>query len=117
MGSSFKEVEVLANLNNGAIEELFAPELQKVLNNMGDSNTSFKSAREINIKIKFRLTNESRENAVSEISVSSKIAQPKAHESNIYLENTGHGVLALFKEPEVQPELENVTEFKKSEEA
>jgi len=117
MSSKFKEVERLANLNNGAIEELFLPEMKKLLNNLGDENTSYKSAREINIKIKFRLTNESRENAVSEVSVSSKLAQPKAHEANIYLENTGSGVIALTKEPEIQPELENITPFKKVEEA
>ncbi len=113
MGSSFKEVEVLANLNNGAIEEMFQPELQKVLNNLGDSNTSWKQAREINIKVKIRLTNEARENAVTEVSVVSKVAPSKAHESNIYLENTGHGVLALFKEVEVQPDLDNITPISK----
>jgi len=104
--SNFQEVEVLANLNNGAIEELFAPELQKVLNNLADNNTSWKVGRELNIKIKFRLTNKSRDNAVSEVSVSSKIAQPKAHESNIYLESDGKNILALTKKPEVQPELD-----------
>lgn len=114
---SFQEVEALANLNSGAIEELFKPELQKVLNNLGDNNTSWKVAREINIKIKFRLTHESRENAVSEVSVASKLAQPKAHEGGIFLENTGKGIIALVKEPEHQPELPNVTEFKKAEEA
>lgn len=114
---SFQEVEVLANLNNGAIEQLFAPELKKVLDNLGDSNTSWNVAREINIKIKFRLTHESRENAVSEVSVASKLAQPKAHEGGIFLENTGNGIIALVKEPEKQPDLPNVSEFKKSEQA
>ena len=79
MSNDFTEVEKLAKMHNGAIEELFAPELQKVLNNLADTNTSWKTGREINIKVKFRLTNEARGNAISEVSVSSTIAQPKAN--------------------------------------
>ena len=114
---SFKEVEVLANLNNGAIEELFVPEFKKVLDNLGDDNTSWKTIREINIKIKLRLTHESRENAVSEVSVVSKLAPSKAHEGSVFLENTGKGIIALVKEPEIQPDLPNVTYFNNTKEA
>ena len=115
--SKFKKVEGLAGLNQGAVEELFDPELKKVLNNLADNNTSWKAGREINIKIKLRLTSESRDNAISEVSISSKLAQPKAHESNVFLDFDGKDVIALSKKEDNQPELINVTEFKKSEEA
>lgn len=115
--SRFEQIENLANLNHGAIEELFEPELKKVLNNLADNNTSWKSAREINIKVKFRLTNEARENAVTEVSVASKVAQPKAHEANVFLDFDGKNVIALSKKEEAQPDLPNVSEFKQAEEA
>lgn len=115
--SRFEQIEKLTNLNHGAIEELFAPEFKRVLNNLADNNTSWKAGREINIKVKFRITDESRENMISQVSVSSKVAHPKAHESNVFLDFDGKDVIALSKKEESQPDLPNVTEFKKSQEA
>ena len=36
--SRFEQIEKLTNLNHGAIEELFAPEFKRVLNNLADNN-------------------------------------------------------------------------------
>ncbi len=107
--SNFEPIEKLANLNQGAIEELFEVELKRVLNNLGDINTSYKTGREINIKISFKMTNESRENAETKVAVTSKLAPQKAHEANILLEFNGKNVEAFTKTPEVQPELENIS--------
>lgn len=111
--SNFEQIEKLANLNSGAVEELFEVELQRILNNLGDINTSYKTAREINIKISFKMTNESRENAETKVAVTSKLAPQKAHEANILLEFNGKDVEAYSKKPEVQPELDNITPISK----
>ena len=111
--SNFERIEKLANLNSGAVEELFEVELKKVLNNLGDINTSYKTAREINIKISFKMTNESRESAETKVALTSKMAPQKAHEANILLEFNGSSVEAFSKKPEVQPDLKNITPINK----
>lgn len=113
--NTFQEIVSLEELNNGAIPDLFNRELPKLLNNLGDENTSWKVQREITIKLKVKLTSEARDAAISTVDVSLKTAPPKPHEQVISLGLDGKNVRAYSRKEAEQLELDesNVTEFKK----
>ena len=81
MLGQYQEVN-LENLNSGAISDLFENELEKMLANIADPNTKAETMREITIKIKVK-PNESRESAVTQITVTDKYAPIKPHEGFI----------------------------------
>jgi hypothetical protein len=112
MSESYKKSMSIADINKGAITDLFVIEYQKLLNNLADENCSWKAGREITIKLKVKLTSESRESATSSVEVNLKTAPPKPNESMISLDFDGKNVQAFSRQEEVQPDLENVTPFK-----
>lgn len=63
----------LSKLAGGALQEKFNREITKVIENMQDPNTSFSTARSINIKITFK-QGEDRDDAKVDIAVTSKLA-------------------------------------------
>jgi len=114
MQGSYQEAS-LANLNSGAVEELFDAELKKLLANIADPNTKAELVREITIKIKVR-PNETRESAITQIAVTGKYAPIKPHEGFVLFGNDGAKITAYTADVK-QPELiepDNVTPFKKT---
>lgn len=63
-------------LANGAVEERFQQELEKVLKNIMDPNTDFKAARNLTVKLSFK-TNEERQIASVDFSIVPKVAPVK----------------------------------------
>lgn len=63
----------LKNLAGGAVQEQFARAFEKVVANLQDPNTPYKSGREITIKLKFE-QNERRDDVKCAVSVSEKLA-------------------------------------------
>ena len=112
--SSFQEVVTLDQVNNGAISELFKVEHQKLLNNLADENTSWKTQREITIKLKVKLTSEERTNAVSMVEVTTKTAPPKPNEQIIALSSDGRNVSAYAQKPAEQKEFDNITNIEEA---
>jgi hypothetical protein len=112
MSESYKKSMSIEDINKGAITELFEIEYQKLLNNLADENCSWKKERSIVIKLKVKLTSESRESATSSVEVNLNTAPPKPNESMISLDWDGKNVQAFSRHEEIQPDLDNVTEFK-----
>ena len=109
----YVRIKSLADLNDGAVDELFQHEFVKLLNNLQDENTSWKEPRQVTIQITVKPNSETRESCTSSIKVTSKLAGIKPHESSLLLDYDGSGVTAhAYKKP-VQQELDNITEFKK----
>lgn len=71
----------LEEMAGGALQERFAAEFQRVLNNLTDPNTSFKDKREITIKMSF-VQNEERNDFAVDCKVTSKLAPPTPVESH-----------------------------------
>ena len=63
----------LKNLAGGAVQEQFARAFEKVVANLQDPNTPYKSGREITIKLKFE-QNERRDDVKCAVSVCEKLA-------------------------------------------
>ena len=113
----FTKVMEVKDLNNGAINDLFVPELKKVLDNIADENTNWKPVREIVIKVKIRPLNEKRNNASSIIEVYSKLAPQKPHESLVVLETDGRDITMLATQEPEQLELANIVEMDREKKA
>ena len=108
MDQKFTEITALTDINNGAVMELFDEEFQKLLNNLADENTSWKTQREVTIKLKVKLSNEMRDSATTIVDVSAKLAPPKANESIVHLDSDGRNVSAFHRAEPEQPELTNI---------
>lgn len=67
----------LKEMVGGALQAKFAHSFEKVMENMLDPNMPYKDKREIVIKMKF-VQNEARDNIVSEITVTEKLASQSA---------------------------------------
>lgn len=81
------------NLNefaDGALQEKFNIELEKVLSNLQDPNTAFKSTRELTIKIKFT-TDEARDMSSVVIITTSKLASSKEAVTKLLIGTDGSG--------------------------
>lgn len=66
----------LEELADGALAEKFQQVLAKVVDNLRDVNTSYKTKRKITIQLDF-IQDESREDVRCDVAVSCKLAQPK----------------------------------------
>lgn len=66
----------LEELANGALAEKFQQVLAKVVDNLRDVNTSYKTKRRITIQLDFIL-DESREDVRCDVAVGCKLAQPR----------------------------------------
>lgn len=67
----------LEELADGALAEKFQQVLAKVVDNLRDVNTSYKTKRKITIQLDF-IQDESREDVRCDVAVSCKLAQPKS---------------------------------------
>lgn len=114
MEERFSKVVSIEDINNGAISDLFSTEFKKVLNNLADENTSWKTQREVNIKLKIKLNSEKRDSAVSMVEVTAKIAPPKANERIIHLDFDGRDVTAHAMKETEQLELNNITNIEEA---
>jgi hypothetical protein len=74
----------LVNIGGGVAEELFAEELQKVLDNIVDPNTEEKSVREIVVKVKFK-PNGTRSHVDIFVSSASKLGPTKAYPTKAFV--------------------------------
>lgn len=90
----------MEDVNNGAVGDLFQDEFKKLLKNLADENTSWKTQREINIKLKVKLNSEERTSATTMVEVTTKTAPPKPNESIVYLDTDGRDVFALARKDE-----------------
>ncbi|MFR8473610.1 MAG: hypothetical protein ACLVCT_01665 [Lachnospira sp.] len=66
----------LEELANGALAEKFQQVLAKVVDNLRDVNTSYKTKRRITIQLDF-IQDESREDVRCDVAVGCKLAQPR----------------------------------------
>ncbi len=108
MEQKFSEVITLEQVNNGAVNELFKDEFKKILNNLADENTSWKTQRSITISLKVKLNSEERDTATTLVEVVSKVAPPKPNEAIVHLDTDGNDVFAFAREEIKQPELDNI---------
>lgn len=117
MSTQFTEIVSVNDLNNGAIDEIVKAKLPEILANIGGENTKWNTDRGIDIKIRFKLQNDSRETMTTTIEVIPKLAPPKANESVAYLKYDGHGISAhaMKDEPEQMDLEDNVTDFPQEE--
>ena len=83
VGEEFPDLS-LDNLNDGAASEYFAALMEKVKENILDPNTSWKSKRELTLKVTFK-PNEERDRATVAIVPSCKLAPIVGHEGRIAL--------------------------------
>lgn len=74
----------LENLNNGAVNDLFNQELDRVLRNIHDLNVPANSMREIHIVVKIKPT-EDRQSAMTMLQVYSVLPKNAAHGSHVAL--------------------------------
>ncbi len=88
-----EELINLQTLGDGAIAELFAIEFQKVLQNIGDPNTSARFKREVTIKLTV-LPNEDREIATMDVAVTSRLAPAKVVNTTLAIAIRGSVVRA-----------------------
>lgn len=108
--ASFTEVVSLEDVNNGAVGELFQEEFKKLLKNLADENTSWKTQRGVTINLKVKLNSEVRDSATTLVEVTTKLAPPKANEAIVYLDTDGRDVFCLAKKNDPkQMELDNIT--------
>ena len=77
-------VVTLINLKDGAAAELFQAELGRVLENIADRNTDWKTGRRITLQFDFK-TNEDREVADVALKAFAKLAGLKSVETIVYL--------------------------------
>lgn len=74
----------LASLVGGALQEKFNKSFEKVIENLQDTNTSFKNKRSITIKLDF-VQNETRDDVSVSIDVVEKLAPQAAMKTSFYI--------------------------------
>lgn len=117
--SRMKTVKI-GNLSSGATLERADLELSKVLRNIMDPNTSAKTTREVNIKIKIKPT-EDRLAAWISIQAMSKLAPVIEHVTQVYIgqDITGEPEISEIIKEELFPDFQandstkNIALFKK----
>lgn len=97
MPGNYEEIK-LDNINGGQMVALFERELARVLENIGDENTSAKATREISLKVKIR-PDETRESATIEIDGHAKLAPVKPSKSYAVFSFDGTTVRAFQSDP------------------
>ena len=74
----------IKTLNNGAMEDMFQNELDRVLRNINDLNCKSTAMREIKIVLKITPT-EDRQMAQTSLAVTSKLAPIEPHGGSVFL--------------------------------
>jgi len=114
METKFTEVVTIDQVNNGAVSDLFEMEFKKILNNLADENTSWKTQREVSIKVKVKLSDDTRSTAITMVEVTAKTAPPKPNMAIVHLDTDGENVAAFTRHEPDQPELDNVINIKEA---
>lgn len=87
----------LQKIAGGALQELFANDLEKVLSNIYDKNTSFKKARKLTMELKLIPADESREVVLVSINTKTLLAPVEGVTTKIMLDKSeGKFVAAEF---------------------
>lgn len=116
----FTEVN-LETVGGGAIPELFAHELQRVLANIADPNTRETAPRTITITVRFT-PNDDREQVAVEVEAKSKLAGPGAVGGTVYMTRRDGRITALAAKPDSlglfteQPRVVAMTQKEKADE-
>jgi len=84
----------LGEIGNGALEERFQVELQRVLNNIADPNTDVKAKRVITVQVTFR-PGKNRDDAAIDVRCSSKLAGITSVESMVFIGRRDGKVVAV----------------------
>lgn len=84
----------LATMANGALEELFKHELDKVVENIVDPNTSEKAKRKITLEIEFKPTDDNRDLIGVEIKTKTSLAPTNGVQTKMVLGLDGDVVVA-----------------------
>ena len=88
----------LDTLGHGALNELFAAELARVLANIADPNTDDKVKRVITIQVKFK-PNRERDSAAIELVCGSKLAGIMTVETKVYMGKVKGALVAVEHDP------------------
>ena len=100
----------LAELQNGAVVELFDDQLRKVLDNIADINTKPDQVRKIKIELAIK-PDKTRKVAETKLSVSASLANIKPQESFMFFQKeSGTGKISAF-EDQPGPELPGINEL------
>jgi hypothetical protein len=110
-----KDVQGITDINSGSIDELFKREWPKVLENIGDPATEAQAKRKIIIEIEI-VPSKNRDSATVVTKSKATLAPAKSDQGAVFLDLTSHGIIASTREPEIQPELEELEFPKKSKE-
>lgn len=87
----------LDNICKGALPEIFATELQRVLENIYDPNTDVDKQRSITIELKF-IPFPDRSGAVTSLSVKTKLPGFPTYDSNIFIGKHNGKLVAVDKD-------------------
>lgn len=90
---TIKQLE-LQKLAGGALQELFDNDLQKVLQNITDVNTSYKAARKLTLEIVFKPADEDREIVLVEAKTKTSLASVNGVATKIMIDRSGDRVSA-----------------------
>lgn len=85
----------LNEIMNGAVQELFANDLQKVFENIRDINTSIKKARKLTIEFTFKPLQDDREIITTEIKTKTTLANIEGVSTQILIDNDGNKLNAV----------------------
>lgn len=84
----------LQDIAGGAVQELFSYNMQKVLANIYDKNTSYKKTRKVVIELKFTPSDDSREVISADIDVKPVLAPVEGVKTKFMLDKDGDKFVA-----------------------
>lgn len=85
----------LKDIANGAVQELFENELNKILENIKDPNTSLKKARKLTINFTFKPLQDDRDIVSVDINTKSTLAQVEGVATQILIDKDGNKLSAV----------------------
>ncbi len=85
----------LKDIANGAVQELFENELDKILENIKDPNTSLKKARKLTINFTFKPLQDDRDIVSVDINTKSTLAQVESVATQILIDKDGNKLSAV----------------------
>lgn len=85
----------LKDIANGAVQELFENELNKILENIKDPNTSLKKARKLTINFTFKPLQDDRDIVSVDINTKSTLAQVEGVATQILIDKDGNRLSAV----------------------
>lgn len=91
----------LSSICNGALEEIFQAELQKVLENVDDVNAKADAKRSLSITFEFKPFKD-RNGAELTLRTSSKLVPRDPVETSVYIKATENGMEAFVNDPRQQ---------------